>query len=67
MLTEADLRRAEARYMRATARAEEARAERNRLVLQALAAGWSHSRIAELTGLSRGRISQLSDNNARRR
>jgi transcriptional regulator with XRE-family HTH domain len=58
-LTPDELRKAEARYQRAFARSEEARIERNRLILTALAAGWTHARIAEATGMSRGRVSQI--------
>jgi hypothetical protein len=28
-------------------------------VLEALAAGWTHAKISQVTGLSRGRISQI--------
>jgi DNA-binding NarL/FixJ family response regulator len=59
-MTPEDLRKAEARYQRAFRRSEEAREERNRLVVQALADGWTHARIAEATGLTRGRIGQLA-------
>lgn len=55
-----ELRKAEARYVRALARAEEARLERNRLVFAALGAGVTHAQIAETTGLTRGRIGQLA-------
>jgi DNA-binding NarL/FixJ family response regulator len=58
-MTPDDLQKAEARYQRAFRRAEEARTERNRLILAALAAGWTHARIAEATGMSRGRVSQI--------
>jgi hypothetical protein len=34
---------------------------RNALVRQALADGWTHQQIADATGLSRGRISQLKE------
>lgn len=53
------LRDAERRYQRSADRTEELRRERNALVREALAAGWTHARIAELTGLSRGRVNQL--------
>ena len=59
-MTAAELRKAEARYQRAFRRAEEAREERNRLVLDALEAGWTHARIAEATGLTRGRVGQIA-------
>jgi transcriptional regulator with XRE-family HTH domain len=58
-MTSAELRKAEARYQRAFRRSEDARAERNALVLRALEAGWTHAQIADATGLSRGRISQI--------
>jgi hypothetical protein len=35
-------------------------AKRNELVRQALANGWTHAKIAEATGLTRGRIGQLA-------
>jgi transcriptional regulator with XRE-family HTH domain len=54
-----ELRKAEARYQRASHRAEEARKARNEAVRQALADDWTHAQIAEATGLSRGRISQI--------
>jgi len=34
--------------------------ERNVLAHQAIAEGWSHSQIAALTGLTRGRIGQIA-------
>jgi hypothetical protein len=52
--------KAEARYQRASRRAEELRLERNQLVREALAEGWTHARIAEATGLTRGRIGQIA-------
>jgi hypothetical protein len=60
-MTAADLRKAERAYQRAHGRAEEAREARNATVRQALAEGWTHSRISEATGLSRGRISQIKE------
>lgn len=59
-MTSEELRKAEARYQRAFRHAEEARKERNRLVKQALADGWTHARISEATGLTRGRVGQLA-------
>ncbi len=59
-MTAEELRKAEARYQRAFARAEAAREERNRLVREALDAGWTHAQIAEATGLTRGRIGQIA-------
>jgi cell division protein FtsL len=59
-VTADDLRKAEARYQRASRRAEEARDYRNAAVRAALAEGWTHARIAEATGLTRGRIGQIA-------
>lgn len=59
-MTADELRKADARYQRAFRRMEEAREDRNRRVGDALADGWTHARIAEATGLTRGRIGQLS-------
>ena len=59
-MTATELRKAEARYQRASRRSEEAREDRNRLVREALVAGWTHAQIAEATGLTRGRIGQLA-------
>jgi hypothetical protein len=59
-VTAADLRKAEARYQRAAARAEHARYQRNAAVRAALAEGWTHAAIAEATGLTRGRVGQIA-------
>jgi CRP-like cAMP-binding protein len=59
-VTAAELRKAEARYQRAFARSEAAREDRNALVRSALAEGWTHARIAEATGLTRGRVGQIA-------
>jgi DNA-directed RNA polymerase specialized sigma24 family protein len=56
----AELRQAEARYQRAFRRSETLREERNHAVRQALAEGWTHARIADATGLTRGRIGQIA-------
>jgi len=61
-MTSEQLRKVEARYQRASARAEGARAERNAAVRAALDAGWTHARIAEATGLTRGRVGQIAMN-----
>lgn len=58
-MTAEELRKAEARYQRAFRVAEQRREERNAAVKRALAEGWTHAKIAEVTGLSRGRISQF--------
>jgi hypothetical protein len=60
MMTADDLRKAEARYQRASRRSEEAREERNHLVRSALVEGWTHAKVAEATGLTRGRVGQLA-------
>jgi DNA-binding NarL/FixJ family response regulator len=59
-MTLTELRKAEARYQRAWRRTEEAREARNAAVAAALAEGWTHARIAEETGLTRGRVGQLA-------
>ena len=59
-MTTEELQKAEARYQRASRRAEEAREERNAAVRAALAAGWTHARIAKATGMTRGRVGQLA-------
>lgn len=60
MSLEARLRRAEVDYQRSNRKADEKRRERNALVAEALAKGWSHGRIAAVTGLTRGRIGQMA-------
>jgi DNA-binding NarL/FixJ family response regulator len=50
---------AERDYRAAAERAESLLRFRNEMICHALAAGWTHARIAEATGLSRGRISQI--------
>lgn len=60
-MTVDELRKAEARFRRATQRAEEAREARNVAIRRALAAGWTHARISEATGLTRGRINQIAN------
>ncbi len=59
-MTAAELRKAEARYQRSSRRSETEREARNAAVRQALAEGWTHARIAEATGMSRGRVGQLA-------
>jgi len=54
------LRAAARAYERAAAGAERARSHRNALVRAALADGWTHAEIAEVAGLSRGRIAHLA-------
>ena len=60
-MTTAELLKAEARYQRASRRAEEAREARNAAIRAALAEGWTHQQIADATGLSRGRINQIKE------
>jgi hypothetical protein len=59
-VTTTELRKAERAYQRAQRRAEETREARNATVLAALDAGMTHAKIAEATGLTRGRIGQLA-------
>jgi CRP-like cAMP-binding protein len=59
-MTATELRKAEARYQRAVRRSEEAREARNAAVQAALDEGWTHARIAEATGLTRGRVGQIA-------
>lgn len=59
-MTAEELRQAEARYQRAYRRSEDAREARNAAVRSALDAGWTHAKIAEATGLTRGRVGQIA-------
>ena len=59
-MTAKELRAIESRYQRASQAAETAREARNAAVRAALDEGWTHARIAEATGLSRGRINQIA-------
>lgn len=59
-MTAEDLRKAEARYQRAFRRSEAEREARNAAVRTALDEGWTHARIAEATGLTRGRVGQIA-------
>lgn len=59
-MTAEDLRKAEARFQRAFRRSESEREERNQLVRQAIAAGWTHAQVAEATGLTRSRVGQIA-------
>jgi len=59
-MTDDDLRKAEKAHKAAHRRYEQTRDARNTLGRQALDEGWTHARIAAVTGLSRGRISQFS-------
>jgi hypothetical protein len=55
-----ELRKVEARYQRASRLAEQAREARNAAVREALAEGWTHAKISEATGLTRGRVGQIA-------
>lgn len=59
-MTAEELRWIEARHERALRRYETARTERNAAIHQALAEGWTHARIAQAMGLTRGRVGQLA-------
>jgi hypothetical protein len=62
-MTTNELREAEAAYRAASLRAEQLRHERNALIVAALNEGLTHRKIAQLTGLSHGRIGQLAQGN----
>jgi hypothetical protein len=54
------LAEAEEDYRNARSAVDAKRQRRNELVKEAIAAGMSHSQIAKATGLTRGRIAQIS-------
>lgn len=54
------LRAAQARYIKATAAAEQARLDRNQAITEALKSGMTGEAISRATGQSRQRISQLN-------
>lgn len=56
----AALREAESCYQGSFQRAEADREARNAAVRAAFAAGWTHARISDATGLTRGRIGQIA-------
>jgi len=58
-VTAQDLRRAEAAYKTASARATAKRDARDALVREAVAGGWTHAKVAEATGITRGRVNQI--------
>jgi DNA-directed RNA polymerase specialized sigma24 family protein len=58
-ITADELQTANLAFRGATELAETARLARQKLVLQALAEGWTHAAIAEALGVSRGLISQF--------
>lgn len=41
-------------------RSEAARETRNHAVREAVAAGWTHAQIADVTGLTRARVGQIA-------
>jgi hypothetical protein len=50
-----------ARRVRTTTQASnKAREDRDAAVREALKAGWTHAKIAETTGMTRGRVGQLA-------
>lgn len=55
-----ELRRSEQAFQRAYGRTNTLREHRNRLVREAIAAGWSHAQVARATGMSRARVGQLA-------
>lgn len=59
-MTTDQLRKAEAQYASALHTYETLRKRRNKLVREALNAGWTHAQISEATGLSRSRIGQIA-------
>lgn len=59
-MTAKQLRTAQTAYEKATEKVEWARELRADFVREALDEGWTHARIAEATGLSRGRIGQIA-------
>ena len=59
VVTPEELRDAHHRYLAAFAVYEQAQADRVAAIREALDEGWSHARIAEVLGVSRGRISQF--------
>ncbi len=59
-VTADQLRRAETKLKADYQAAERSRARRNELVRAAIADGWTLQQVSDLTGLSRGRISQIA-------
>lgn len=60
MVTEDDLRRADAEYRAASVGRDVKREERNALVRRALQQeGWTHARVASVIKVSRGMISKI--------
>jgi DNA-binding NarL/FixJ family response regulator len=59
-LSEKTLSAAQRAFERDEARAARSRTKRDALIADAIAAGWSQTRIATATGLTRGRVGQLA-------
>jgi len=59
-VTADQLRTAATNYASTAENVTELLAVRNTLIRQALANGWTHAMVADATGLSRGRINQIS-------
>lgn len=59
-MTAKDLRKAEKVYQASSRRSRELLEARDRMIREALDAGWTHASIAEATGLTRGRVGQLA-------
>jgi len=58
--TDRDLRAATRKWQRALVQVEQRRQERDAVIRLALDNGWTHKRISEATGLTRGRIGQIA-------
>jgi hypothetical protein len=59
-ITDQEIHDVELAFRAASARADELREARNRLVRAALAGGWTHAGIARAMGLTRGRVGQIA-------
>lgn len=60
MIDQQALELAERDFREAAERVEELREVRNDMVRTAIDQGWTHARIAQATGLTRGRVGQLA-------
>lgn len=63
-ISEAQLRQADQERRAAQRAADAATERRNELVKQALAEGWTPTRIAAVVGVTKGRISQIRHRSA---
>ena len=59
-MTAKQLAKTEAAYRAATVRRAYALDARNAAVRDAVAAGWTHAQIADVTGLTRSRVGQIA-------